>query len=67
MKSKIVIGCRMSRRDGEGGRGMLYSRAWTHHGSTPLEEDQTTREEQVVVEDVVGMLRSFQRMLEALI
>jgi hypothetical protein len=36
-------------------------------GSTPLGEEQTTEQEQVVVGDVVGMMRSFQRMSEALI
>jgi hypothetical protein len=36
-------------------------------GSNPQGDEKTTEQEQVVVGDVVGMMRSFQRMSEALI
>jgi hypothetical protein len=36
-------------------------------GSNPQGEEQVTEGEHVVVGDVVGMMRSFQRMSEALI
>jgi hypothetical protein len=36
-------------------------------GSNPQGEEQAFRKEQIVVGDVVGLMRSFQRMSEALI
>jgi hypothetical protein len=39
----------------------------TKEGKNPLGEEKTTEQEKLVVGDVVGMMRSFQRMLEALI
>jgi hypothetical protein len=40
---------------------------YTPEGSNPQGEEQITEQEHVVVGEVVGMMRSFQRMLEALI
>jgi hypothetical protein len=39
----------------------------TLEGSNPQGDEQITEQEQVVVTDVVGMMKSFQRMLETLI
>jgi hypothetical protein len=41
--------------------------ASTPEGSNPLGGEQVLGQEQIVVADVVGMMRSFQRMSEALI
>jgi hypothetical protein len=57
----------MSRHRGVGGRGTLPPSASTLEGSAPQGEEKTTEQEQVAVGDVVGMMRSFQRMSEALI
>jgi hypothetical protein len=39
----------------------------TPKGSKPLEDEQVVEEEQIDVGDVVGLMRSFQQMFEALI
>jgi hypothetical protein len=63
----MVRGCRGGRRCGVGGRGVTPPIVPMPEGSNPQGEEPTTEQEQVVVGDVVGMMRSFQRMSEALI
>jgi hypothetical protein len=63
----MVRGQRMSRHQGAGGRGMPPPSTPTPKGSTPQGEEHTTEQEHVAVGDVMGMMRYFQRMLEALI
>jgi hypothetical protein len=67
MQVIMVRGRRGSRRHGVGGRGVTPPIVSTPEGSNPREMSKTTEQEQVVVGDVVGMMRSFQRMSEALI
>ena len=45
----------------------MPSVASTPEGSNPQGGEQVLRQEQIAVADVVGMMRSFQRMSEALI
>jgi hypothetical protein len=63
----MVRGRHGSRRRGVGGRGVMPLIVSMPEGSNPQGEEQITEQEQVVVGDVVGMMRSFQRMSEALI
>jgi hypothetical protein len=63
----MVRGCRGSRRHGVGGRGVTPPIVPTPKGSNPQGDEQNTEPKQVVVGDVVGLMRSFQRMSEALI
>jgi hypothetical protein len=63
----MVRGWRMSRHRSVGGRGMLPPSKSTLEGSDPQGEEKPTEQEQVVVGNVMGMMRSFQRMPEALI
>jgi hypothetical protein len=57
---------RGSKRRGVGGRGVKPSIVSTPVGSNPQGDEKITEQKQVVVGDVVGMMRSFQRMSEAL-
>jgi hypothetical protein len=58
----------MSRRQGAGGIGMPPPNTYsTPEGSSPQGEEKTTEKEQVAVGDIMGMMRYFQRMPEALI
>jgi hypothetical protein len=63
----MVRGRRGSRRCGVRGRGVTPPIVSMPEGSNPQGDEQTTEKEKVVVGDVVGMMRSFQRMSEALI
>jgi hypothetical protein len=63
----MVRGRRGSRQHGVGGRGVKLAIVSTLEGYNPHGEEQTTEQEKVVIGDVVGMMRSFQRMSEALI
>jgi hypothetical protein len=67
MQVIMVRGCRGSRRRGAGGRGVTPPIVSMPEGSNPQGDEQITEQEKVVVGDVVGMMRSFQRMSEALI
>jgi hypothetical protein len=63
----MVRGRRGSTRRGAIGRGVPPPIVSTLEGSNLQGDEQTTEQEQVVVRDVVGMMRSLKRMLEALI
>jgi hypothetical protein len=63
----MVRGRRGSRRRGVGGRGVTPPIVPMPEGSNPQGDEKNTEPEQVVVGDVVGLMRSFQRMSEALI
>jgi hypothetical protein len=63
----VVRGHRGGRRRGARGRGVNAQVASTPEGSNPQGEEQFIGKEKIVVGDVVGLMRSFQRMLEALI
>jgi hypothetical protein len=52
----------MSRRRGVGGRGMRPPSTPKPEGSTPQGEENTTKQEHVVVGDVMVMMRYFHRM-----
>jgi hypothetical protein len=67
MKSIMVRGCRMSRCKNAGGKGMLHLSASATEGSAPQGEEQATEQKQVAIGNVVGLMRSFQRMSEVLI
>jgi hypothetical protein len=41
--------------------------ASTHEGSNPQGDEQVVRQDQIVLGDMVGLMKSFQRMSEALI
>jgi hypothetical protein len=58
---------RMSRLLGVGGRGMPPPSTSTPEGSTPRGEGKTTEQDKVAVGNVMGMMRYFHRMSEALI
>jgi hypothetical protein len=58
--------CRGRRRDARGG-GVTPSAASTPEGSNPQGGEQVLGQEKITVGDVVGMMRSFQRMSKALI
>jgi hypothetical protein len=55
------------RRRGARGGGTVPLVASTPEGSNPQGDEQVLGQEQIVVGDVIGMMRSFQRMSEALI
>jgi hypothetical protein len=63
----MVRGRRGSRRRGAGGRGVTPPIASMPERSNPQEEEKNVEQEKIVVGDVVSMMRSFQRMSEALI
>jgi hypothetical protein len=63
----MVRGRRGGRRCGARGGGVMPPVASMPEGSNPQGEEQVIGQEQVVVGDVVGLMRSFQRMSEALI
>jgi hypothetical protein len=67
MQVIMVRGHKGSRRHGAGGRGVTPPIVSMPEGSNPQGDEHITEQEQVVVGDVVGMMRSFQRMSEALI
>jgi hypothetical protein len=63
----MVRGCHGGR--GRGARGGVETPpvASMPEGSNPQGGEQVLRQEQIAVADIVGMMRSFQRMFEALI
>jgi hypothetical protein len=63
----MVRGRRRGRRWGARGGGVMPPVASMPEGSNPQGDEQVVGKEQIVVGDVVGMMRSFQRMSEALI
>jgi hypothetical protein len=63
----MVRGCCGGRRRGARGGGMTPPAASTPEGSNPQGGEQVLGQEHIAVVDVVGMMRSFQRMFEALI
>jgi hypothetical protein len=63
----MVIGQRMSRHWGAGGRGMPSPSTPIAKGYAPQGDEQTTKKEKVGVGYVMGMMRCFQKMSEALI
>jgi hypothetical protein len=63
----MVRGCRGGRRWGARGGGVMPPVASMPEGSNPQGDEQVVGKEHIVVGDVVGMMRSFQRMSEALI
>jgi hypothetical protein len=63
----MVRGRRGGRRRGARGGGVTPLVASTPEGSNPQGGEQVLGQEQIVVGDVIGMMRSFQRMSEALI
>jgi hypothetical protein len=63
----MVRGCRGGRRRGARGGGVMPPVASTPEGSNPQGGEQVLGQEQIAVGDVIGMMRSFQRMSEALI
>jgi hypothetical protein len=67
MQVIMVRECRGSKWCGARGRGVTPLIVSTLEGSNPQKEEQTTEKEKIVVGDVVGMMRFFQRMSEALI
>jgi hypothetical protein len=63
----MVRGRRGGRRWGARGGGVTPPVTSTPEGSNPQGGEQVLRQEQIAVGDVVEMMRSFQRMSEALI
>jgi hypothetical protein len=63
----MVRGRRRGRRRGARGGGVTPPAASTPEGSNPQGGEQVLGQEQIAVADVVGMMRFFQRMSEALI
>jgi hypothetical protein len=63
----MVRGRRGGRQRGARGGGATPPAASTPEGSNPQGGEQALGQEQIAVADVVGMMRSFQRMSEALI
>jgi hypothetical protein len=55
------------RRRGARGGGEMPPAASTPEGSNPQGGEQVLGQEHIAVGDVIGMMRSFQRMSEALI
>jgi hypothetical protein len=56
---RVRDGCR---RCGARGGGVMPPVASTSEGSNPQGEEQVIGHENIVVEDVVGLMRSFQRI-----
>jgi hypothetical protein len=67
MQVIMVRGRRGGRRRGARGGGATPPVASTPEGSNPQGDEQVLGQEQIAVGDVVGMMRSFQCMSEALI
>jgi hypothetical protein len=63
----MVRGRHGGRRRGARGGGVTPPVASTPEGSNPQGGEQVLGQEKIAVGDVVGMMRSFQRMSEALI
>jgi hypothetical protein len=63
----MVRGCHGGRRRGARGGGVMPLATSTPKGSNPQGGEQVLGQEQIAVGDVVGMMRSFQCMSEALI
>jgi hypothetical protein len=63
----MVRRCRGGRRRGNRGGGVTPPVASTPEGSNPQGGEKVLRQEQIAVGDVIGMMRPFQRMSEALI
>jgi hypothetical protein len=63
----MVRGCHGGRRWGARGGGATPPVAFTPEGSNPQGDEQVLRQKKIAVGDVVGMMRSFQRMSKALI
>jgi hypothetical protein len=63
----MVRRCCGGRRHGARGRGATPPVASMPYGSNPQEEEQVIKQEHIFVGNVVGLMRSFQRMSEALI
>jgi hypothetical protein len=63
----MVRGHRGGRRRGARGGGEMPRAASTPEGSNPQGGEQVLGQEHIVVGDVMGMMRSFQHMSEALI
>ena len=63
----MVRGRRGGRRQGARGGGEMPPAASTPEGSNPQGGDQVLGQEHISIGDVVGMMRSFQHMFEALI
>jgi hypothetical protein len=61
----MVRGRRRGRRRGARGGGETPPAASTPEGSNPQGGEQVLRKEHIAVGDVIGMMRSFQRMSEA--
>jgi hypothetical protein len=67
MQVIMVRGHRKGRRRGARGGGVMPPVASTLEGSNPQGGEQVLGQEKIAVGDVVGMMRSFQCMSEALI
>jgi hypothetical protein len=67
MKVIMVRGCHGGRRSGPRGGGMTPPVASSPEGSNPEGDEQVIGQDQIVVGDVVGLMRSFQQMFEELI
>ena len=63
----MVRGCHGGRRQGARGGGVTPPAASTPEGSNPQGGEKVLGQEQIAVVNVVGMMRSFQCMSEALI
>jgi hypothetical protein len=63
----MVRGHHGGRRQGARGGGMTPTVASMLEGSNPRGDEQVVGKEQITMGDVVGLMRSFQHMLEALI
>jgi hypothetical protein len=63
----MVRGHRGGKRRGARKGGTTPPVASTHEGSNPQTDEQVVGQEQIGVGDVVGLMRSFRRMFEALI
>jgi hypothetical protein len=63
----MVRGCHEGIRHGARGGGVMPPVASMPEGFNPQGEEQVIGQEKIVVGDVVGLMRSFQRMLQALI
>jgi hypothetical protein len=63
----MARGCRRGIQWGVRGGGMMPPTPSMPQGSNPQGDEQVVGQEHVVVGDVVGMMRSFQWMFEALI
>ena len=63
----MVRGCHGGRRWGVRGGGTMPPTASMPKGSNPQGDEQVVGQKQISMGDVVGMMRYFQRMSEALI